>query len=87
MDQGHIRSIDITDRQDGTPLEADGDAEDYRRRGVDVVKDSLGGALRRLEIADEWAPSVGDIPEPLRQRIKELHVECRRAVKEAEEVL
>ena len=68
-------------------MEPNEDAEDYRRHGLNFVKVSLEAALDRLTTADLWATEVQQVPEPLRQRIKELHIECRRAVKEAEEVL
>ncbi len=68
-------------------IQQGGDAEDYRQRGVAYVKGALAMGLNHLEEATTWADQVQAVPEALRQRVKELAVECRRAVKEAGETL
>ncbi len=86
MDSSNVRGIDEGDGQYGAPLESSGDAEEYRQQGVDMVKVSLKTALVQLEVANDYS-EASVVPEDLRQRIKDLFLECRRASGEAEEVL
>ncbi len=51
-----------------------------------MVKVSLKTALVQLEVANDYS-GASVVPDDLRQRINALYLECRRAVKEAEEVL
>ncbi len=97
MEESTVRRIgdpvtnpdEALDESDGRLLDIQqgGDAEDYRQRGVAFVKGSLAMALNHLGEANTWSDQVQAVPEALRQRIRDLTIECRRVVKEAEEAL